>query len=421
MTITCPNCQAAYRLPQEKMLAENHNYKAHCKHCGELIHVHGAAAAPVVHSGTAVANAPHEPSWFCAIAGGKLGPLTLDQVGQHILTHALTPDDLIWRAGFVEWLPLRNVTLFTRWLELADAAQPRDHAEPGVRQSLPVMHAHVTTAGAPPPLPATVPETEAVWPFLPLPEVADLLPVITHTELTAEPDATQPTDTAPPPQAGEPKGKTPRPYSKSPVWLGVMVAGAAGVLGVLAISGFRAAENPTPATPEAVTPHLVPTAWVAPAPLPPQPATLVASSPQQNKLIVATAPQPVALVAVSAAAAPPKPTAPEPATVATPKQPPVPMGPSQVLSAHQVERVAVRAAPEVSRCYKRHAEPGAQKETLALDLKVNADGSVAASHLRGKHAHDAIGACAPQALQNLQFPPTVGPARTYTVRFVVGE
>jgi predicted Zn finger-like uncharacterized protein len=419
MMIICPNCQAAYRLPEEKLQSQHHDYKAHCKQCGEVIHLHGlggphttsTTSLPIVHSETAVADPPHEPSWFCAAAGHKVGPLTLDQVGQHLLTHELAADDLIWRAGFVEWLPVRDVSLFARWLETADAGRLPGNADPVARQVFRAGLFDEESAGTPPPLPHSASEAAGESPFPS--DLPDALPVAAASEPLPPPPPPEPAPVARL-LAGKPTVKVRRPYVKSPLWLGVVGAAVAGLLGVV-VTGFRTADEPVAAA--APTPAAAP---VSDAPVAPAPA--IVATRQEAKLIVATAPQPVALVAT----APSSPTAEaSPTAVALPKRqespPPLPTrieGPG--LTVQQVNTVAVRAAPQVSRCYGRHAESGAQKETLVVQLTVNADGTVAASKIRGKHATDAVGTCVPEAVKNLHFPPTIGPERTYAVRFVVG-
>lgn len=120
MKITCPACNANYRLPDEKIQGKNRIFKINCKRCGAEIRVRGVETAdeagrttlPFALDAAVPSPTPAAPIWFCGIDGKQVGPLTQAEVSNHILAGRLGPDDLVWRKGFEAWKPVRAVQPF---------------------------------------------------------------------------------------------------------------------------------------------------------------------------------------------------------------------------------------------------------------------------------------------------------------------
>ena len=120
MKITCPACNASYRLPDEKIQGKNRIFKINCKRCGAEIRVRGVETAdeagrttlPFSLDAAAPTPPPPAPVWFCGIDGKQVGPLTQAEVSDHIMAGRLGPDDLVWRKGFEAWKPVRTVPPF---------------------------------------------------------------------------------------------------------------------------------------------------------------------------------------------------------------------------------------------------------------------------------------------------------------------
>ena len=120
MKITCPACNASYRLPDEKIQGKNRIFKINCKRCGAEIRVRGVETAdeagrttlPFALSEGVPTPAAPAPVWFCGIDGKQVGPLTQGEVSDHIMAGRLGPEDLVWRKGFEAWKPVRTVAPF---------------------------------------------------------------------------------------------------------------------------------------------------------------------------------------------------------------------------------------------------------------------------------------------------------------------
>ncbi len=120
MKITCPACNASYRLPDEKIQGKNRIFKINCKRCGAEIRVRGVETADEAGRTTlpfALSEAMSTPAappqvWFAGLDGKQVGPLTQAEVSDHIMAGRLGPEDLVWRKGFEAWKPVRSVAPF---------------------------------------------------------------------------------------------------------------------------------------------------------------------------------------------------------------------------------------------------------------------------------------------------------------------
>jgi len=141
MKITCPACNANYRLPDEKIQGKNRIFKIACKRCGVEIRVRGvetqeevgrttmpfALDLPMPQATPAVAT----PVWFAGIDGKQVGPMTEAEVAEHIKEGRLSAQDLVWRKGFAAWLPTREVPPFDEMVAdtaAAGASKPEKRA-----------------------------------------------------------------------------------------------------------------------------------------------------------------------------------------------------------------------------------------------------------------------------------------------------
>ena len=130
MKITCPACNASYRLPDERIQGKNRIFKIGCKKCGAEIRVRGVETAEEIGRTTmpfaldlpAQMQAPATLQvWFAGIDGKQVGPLTEGELGEHITAGRLGPGDLVWKKGSSQWMPVREVPPFD---ELVAEAPP---------------------------------------------------------------------------------------------------------------------------------------------------------------------------------------------------------------------------------------------------------------------------------------------------------
>lgn len=121
MKVTCPACNASYRLPDEKIQGKNRIFKISCKRCSAEIRVRGVETEEEIGRTTMpfalempvpVAVQAPTPVWFAGIEGRQVGPLTESEIVDHIHQGRLTAQDLVWRKGFSAWLPAREVAPF---------------------------------------------------------------------------------------------------------------------------------------------------------------------------------------------------------------------------------------------------------------------------------------------------------------------
>ena len=129
MKISCPACNARYRIPDDRIMGKNRIFKVKCKRCGSTVRVRGMATDGDDGRQTMPFNlkmpepTPATPQrvWFVGIDGKQVGPLTEQEVTEHIGAGRLGADDLMWRKGFSAWTPVREVAPFQ---ELVTAAAP---------------------------------------------------------------------------------------------------------------------------------------------------------------------------------------------------------------------------------------------------------------------------------------------------------
>ncbi len=120
MKISCPACNARYRIPDDRVKGKNRIFKVKCKRCGSTVRVRGLATDGDLGRQTMPFNlqmpepaaATPQRVWFVGIDGKQVGPLTEQEVIEHIGAARLGPDDLMWRKGFSAWTPVREVAPF---------------------------------------------------------------------------------------------------------------------------------------------------------------------------------------------------------------------------------------------------------------------------------------------------------------------
>lgn len=130
MKISCPACGAKYRIPDDRVRGKNRVFRINCKKCSSEIRVRGIATQQDDGRTTMPFNlempdtAPATPQrvWFAGIEGKQVGPLTEQEVLDHIIGGRLSGDDLVWRKGFGAWTPVREVSPFQSKVNEAGAA-----------------------------------------------------------------------------------------------------------------------------------------------------------------------------------------------------------------------------------------------------------------------------------------------------------
>ncbi|MBM4344623.1 MAG: zinc-ribbon domain-containing protein [Deltaproteobacteria bacterium] len=146
MKISCPACNAHYRLPDDRIQGKNRIFKIACKRCGAEIRVRGVETPDEVGRTTlpfaldlpeqaAVAQAPAQ-IWFAGLQGRQVGPLSEAEVIDHIATGRMGPEDPVWRKGFSAWTPVKDVPPFDDHVTVAPDV-PADTAAPAVKRSSP--------------------------------------------------------------------------------------------------------------------------------------------------------------------------------------------------------------------------------------------------------------------------------------------
>jgi predicted Zn finger-like uncharacterized protein len=143
MKITCPACNASYRLPDERIQGKNRIFKISCKKCSAEIRVRGVETAEEIGRTTmpfalelpapAAAPAATLQVWFAGIDGKQVGPLSETELGEHIHAGRLGPADLVWKKGFSQWMPVREVPPFDDML--AEAPVAGDEPKPVEKRS----------------------------------------------------------------------------------------------------------------------------------------------------------------------------------------------------------------------------------------------------------------------------------------------
>lgn len=150
MKIICDNCGAKYSIADEKVKGKV--FKIRCKKCQESIVIRGdaqpeAAPAPAPapepdmspppmpadggepddaetkvfdYSGYQGGGAADEAVWHIVVEGDQQGPYTATQLGEYISAGSLDWETFVWKEGFGDWLPIRDVE------ELVNAISPPD-------------------------------------------------------------------------------------------------------------------------------------------------------------------------------------------------------------------------------------------------------------------------------------------------------
>ncbi len=147
MKISCPACNAHYRLPDDRIQGKNRIFKIACKRCGAEIRVRGVETPDEVGRTTlpfaldlpeqaAVAQAPAQ-IWFAGIQGRQVGPLSEAEVIEHLATGRMGPEDPVWRKGFSAWTPVKDVPPFDDHVAVAPEVPADAAAAPAAKKSSP--------------------------------------------------------------------------------------------------------------------------------------------------------------------------------------------------------------------------------------------------------------------------------------------
>ncbi len=137
MKIVCENCSAKYSIADEKVKGKV--FKIRCKKCGESIVVRGdtpeQAEAPAPVSEPAASPPPmpspseeegdvetkvfdysgyqgessDEAVWHIVVDGQQQGPYTSAQIREYLDAGSLEFEAFIWREGFEDWIPIKDV------------------------------------------------------------------------------------------------------------------------------------------------------------------------------------------------------------------------------------------------------------------------------------------------------------------------
>ena len=171
MKFLCDNCKAKYQIPDEKIAGRTLRMK--CRKCGHNILIRGdeaehadarsptgsrrtrrqrgsaSSVAPRPRSGSALGtdfrsgeladapaerHAPAETEWHVAVNDVPVGPIKRAEVARKVGSGAVTGESLVWREGFDDWLPLRDVPELVGLLEQRriPAPPPRDASRPRI-------------------------------------------------------------------------------------------------------------------------------------------------------------------------------------------------------------------------------------------------------------------------------------------------
>lgn len=84
--------------------------------------------------------------WYVIIEGHVKGPLTINELRKE---WKITPDTLVWKEGFGEWLPIRLIPELKILFEDPPAKKPTPPIEPPAKK--PLAQNEVLTVHFPPP------------------------------------------------------------------------------------------------------------------------------------------------------------------------------------------------------------------------------------------------------------------------------
>ncbi len=156
MKFLCDNCKAKYQIADEKVAGRTLRMK--CRKCGHSILIRGRHLRPSAAPGApqsvspgslrreaARASAAPPPTaasvsdqWHVAINDVPVGPIRKDEIARKIAAGAVRADSLVWREGFDDWRPLRDVPELRRLLMPPAAPPARPPAPaPAARSSRP--------------------------------------------------------------------------------------------------------------------------------------------------------------------------------------------------------------------------------------------------------------------------------------------
>ncbi|MCU0661539.1 MAG: zinc-ribbon domain-containing protein [Myxococcota bacterium] len=138
MKIVCQKCSAKYSISDEKV--QGKTFKIRCRKCGESIVVRGDAQGdggsspyPSMPPGPglgaeeegdaetrvfdysgyqAESPASDNVEWHIVVDGTQQGPYTAEQLKEYITTGSLDLEAYVWRDGFADWIPAREVREF---------------------------------------------------------------------------------------------------------------------------------------------------------------------------------------------------------------------------------------------------------------------------------------------------------------------
>ena len=109
MKIVCQACGAKYSIADEKVAGKT--FKIRCKKCSEVIVVRGDQQNEA-DGGAAESNAGSSSSaavWHVVVSGEQQGPFAPAQIGEMLSTGVIDWEAYVWREGFDNWLPARDV------------------------------------------------------------------------------------------------------------------------------------------------------------------------------------------------------------------------------------------------------------------------------------------------------------------------
>ncbi len=176
MKFLCDNCKAKYQIPDEKVSGRTLRMK--CRKCAYNIIIRGPRPDRVASTSTVPPDGPKQASkakkprvktksvpkraskplgaafrsrvaappppmsaatgdqkvWHCAINDVPIGPIKREELGRKIATKALNGDSLVWREGFDDWRPLKNIPELAQLLTRSRAPRaPTRPARPPAR------------------------------------------------------------------------------------------------------------------------------------------------------------------------------------------------------------------------------------------------------------------------------------------------
>lgn len=106
MKIVCESCGAKYSIADEKVAGKV--FKIRCKRCSEVIVVRGDQQPPE-EDATRVYDYAVDAVWHVVVNGEQQGPFSPPQIGEMLTNAQIDWEAYVWREGFDNWLPARDV------------------------------------------------------------------------------------------------------------------------------------------------------------------------------------------------------------------------------------------------------------------------------------------------------------------------